>query len=192
MQICDFIAAQLQILPVGKRQSCPKMDILRAKSRPLWQAGSRVLPVLYCEQSSRQSTKGLKGWDKANKVGYDLQKTIQRWPNLDFSAFRFPHGDKSSVQGFQFSVLKFFCFQSASFDVSSLLSYKISQFSKRNGFCQNCISLIIRRLSFEKSEIGSWDFAELSPIGLCQLFRLQLSRSSSGYIELNRNLIRKL
>ena len=121
MQICDFIAAQLQILPVGKRQSCPKMDILRAKSRPLWQAGSRVLPVLYCEQSSRQSTKGLKGWDKANKVGYDLQKTIQRWPNLDFSAFRFPHGDKSSVQGFQFSVLKFFRFQSASFEVSSLL-----------------------------------------------------------------------
>ena len=53
MLLCDFIAAQLQILPVGKRQSCPKMDILRAKSRPLWQAGSRVLPVLYCEQSSR-------------------------------------------------------------------------------------------------------------------------------------------
>ena len=128
MQICDFIAAQLQILPVGKRQSCPKMDILRAKSRPLWQAGSRVLPVLYCEQSSRQSTKGLKGWDKANKVGYDLQKTIQRWPNLDFSAFRFPHGDKSSVQGFQFSVLKFFRFQSASFEVSSSLILQCVRF----------------------------------------------------------------
>ena len=38
-----------------------------------------------------------------------------------FSAFRFPCGDKSSVQGFQFSVLKFCSFQSASFEVSSLL-----------------------------------------------------------------------
>ena len=38
-----------------------------------------------------------------------------------FSAFRIPYGDKSSVQGFQFSVLKFCQFQSASFEVSSLL-----------------------------------------------------------------------
>ena len=45
---------------------------------------------------------------------------IQSWPNLDFSAFRCPHEDKSSVQGFQFCVLKFFRFQSASFEVSSL------------------------------------------------------------------------
>ena len=83
-----------------------------------------VLPVLYCEQSSRQSTKGLKGWDKANKGGYHLQKTIQRWPNLDFTAFRFPHGDKSSVQGFQFCVLKF-C---ASSKVSSLFREEFTKF----------------------------------------------------------------
>ena len=147
MQICDFIAAQLQILPVGKRQSCPKMDILRAKSRPLWQAGSRVLPVLYCEQSSRQSTKGLKGWDKANKVGYDLQKTIQRWPNLDFSAFRFPHGDKSSVQGFQFSVLKFFRFQSASFEVSSLLQEVFPKGSFPHIIGVHCTNLVENLIS---------------------------------------------
>ena len=28
------------------------------------------------------------GWEMVHKDGYDLQKTIQRWPNLDFSAFR--------------------------------------------------------------------------------------------------------
>mgnify|MGYP001458179571 CR=1 FL=1 len=38
-----------------------------------------------------------------------------------FSVFRIPHGDKSSVQGFQSSVLKFCRLQSASFEVSSLL-----------------------------------------------------------------------
>ena len=45
---------------------------------------------------------------------------LMRWPNLDFSAFRFPHGDKSSVQGFQSCVFKFCSFQSASSKVSSL------------------------------------------------------------------------
>ena len=40
-------------------------------------------------KSSLQSTKGYKGWERVNKGGYDLQKTIQRWPNFDF--FRIPH-----------------------------------------------------------------------------------------------------
>ena len=39
-----------------------------------------------------------------------------------FSAFRFPCGNKSSVQGFQFYVLKFCRFQSASSKVSSFFS----------------------------------------------------------------------
>ena len=41
-----------------------------------------------------------------------------------FSVFRIPHGDKSSVQGFQSSVLKFCRLQSASFEVSSLFGFK--------------------------------------------------------------------
>ena len=45
-----------------------------------------------------------------------------------FSVFRIPHGDKSSVQGFQFSVLKFCRLQSASFEVSSLLVGKKANF----------------------------------------------------------------
>ena len=43
-----------------------------------------------------------------------------------FSAFRFPCGDKSSVQGFQFYELKFCCFQSASSKVSSLFRMALS------------------------------------------------------------------
>ena len=39
-------------------------------------------------QPNIQSAQGLKGWEKANKNGYDLWKTVQRWPNCDL--FRTP------------------------------------------------------------------------------------------------------
>ena len=59
--------------------------------------------------------------------------------------------------------------------------------------------MLIRRHSFQKSEIAEGGFVELYLIGLCQLFCLQNSRSFSGcYTEVkewlpwNKNLIRKL
>ena len=56
---------------------------------------------------------------------------------------------------------------------------------------------LIHRLSFQKSEIARWAFAELYPIGLCGLFCLQNSILLTSQwllwlIVKNRNLIRKL
>ena len=57
--------------------------------------------------SNSRSSKGF----KQVKGGYDLMIywiPFKDGLTLTCSAFRFPHGDKSSVQGFQFYVLKFF------------------------------------------------------------------------------------
>ena len=42
---------------------------------------------------------------------------------LTYSAFRFPHGDKSSVQGFQFYVLKFFPLSKRIFEGFELVNF---------------------------------------------------------------------
>ena len=55
------------------------------------------------------------------KVDMICRKLFKHGLTSIFSVFRIPHGDKSSVQGFQSSVLKFCRLQSASFEVSSLL-----------------------------------------------------------------------
>ena len=44
-----------------------------------------------------------------------------------FSVFRILHGDKSSVQGFQFSVMKFCCLQSAFFEVGGLRAGSVDE-----------------------------------------------------------------
>ena len=88
---------------------------------------------LYCivnrevgSQPNLHIVKGLKGWEKAIKGGYDLQKKFKVGPTSNYTVFRLPCGDKSSVQGFQFYVLKFFPLSKRIFEGFELVRQEIT------------------------------------------------------------------
>ena len=79
----------------GEKAELSKMAILSVKTGPYGRLAPEQGVHIYCivnkvvgSQPNIQSAQGLKGWEKANKDGYDLWKTVQRWPNCDL--FRTP------------------------------------------------------------------------------------------------------
>ena len=109
MKIMQILQINRQHSTVNSSQQSTVNSQPSTVNSPQSTFNSQQLTVVNSHQSRRQI-----------KVDIICRKLFKDGPSSTFTAFRNPCGDKSSVQGFQFYVLKFCCFQSASSKVSSL------------------------------------------------------------------------